>query len=161
MTTYEHSFATRTTKQTDYAVLKLINGEEIIAKLVTSSTNDITLSDPVQIHRITSPIGNEMIRCSYWLLFNTCNEVTVQKTHVVFFAQDVSKNTIRHYELFLKHADHGDVDENLGEIMDQAEEQLKKAQAAALHVLEESDENDIEDDIDSPHLIRPAANTIH
>ena len=54
----------------EYAVLKLVNGEEIIAKVVTSSTNDITLSDPVQIHRITSPIGNEMIRCSYWLLFN-------------------------------------------------------------------------------------------
>ena len=91
MTTYEHSFATRTTKQTDYAVLKLVNGEEIIAKVVTSSTNDITLIDPVQIHRITSPIGNEMIRCSYWLLFNTCNEVTVQKNHVVFTAFAVAK----------------------------------------------------------------------
>ena len=144
----------------EYAVLKLVNGEEIIAKVVTSSTNDITLSDPVQIHRITSPIGNEMIRCSYWLLFNTCNEITLQKNHVVFCAQDVSKNTIRHYELFLKHAGHGDVDESLGELMDQAEDQLKKAQAAALQVLEK-DDDDIEDDIDSPHLIRPAANTIH
>lgn len=62
MTTYEHSFATRTTKQTDYAVVKFTNGEEVIAKVITSSKNDVTLSDPVQIHRIVNHVGHEMIR---------------------------------------------------------------------------------------------------
>lgn len=169
MTTYEHSFATRTTKQTDYAVVKFTNGEEVIAKVITSSKNDVTLSDPVQIHRIVNHVGHEMIRCSYWMLFNDDSNVTINKSHVLTFAQDVSKNTIRHYEMFLKHAKHGQIDENLGEMVDEAEDQLeaekqmKKAQASAFRVMEERGllEDDLEEDIDPAWLIKPAANTIH
>ena len=169
MTTYEHSFATRTTKQTDYAVVKFVNGEEIIAEIVTSSRSEVTLSNPVQIHRIVNPIGHEMIRCSYWMLFNDDPKVTVSKNHIITLAHDVSKNTIRHYEMFLKHAEHGQIDENLGDMVDEAEEkleaekQMKKAQSSAFRVLEEQGllEDDLEDDIDPAWLVKPAANTIH
>ena len=163
MTTYEHSFATRTTKQTDYAVLKFVNGEEIIARVIDSSKNEITLSKPVQIHKIVNPVGHEMIRCSYWMLFNDDPKVTIKKSHVITFVQDVSKNTIRHYEMFLKHAEHSQIDENLGDQVDEAETEMKKAQAAAFRALEEQGllEDDLEEDIDPLYLIKPAANTIH
>ena len=169
MTIYEHSFATRTTKQTDYAVVKFVSGDEVIAKIVTSSRNEVTLSNPVQIHRIVNPVGHEMIRCSYWMLFNDSPTVTIKRNHIITFVQDVSKNTIRHYEMFLKHAEHGQIDENLGEMVDEAEEQIeveeqmKKARTSAFRVLEEQGllEDDLEDEINPTYLIRSSANTIH
>ena len=169
MTTYEHTFKKPQGVRMEYAVVKFTNGEEVIAKVITSSENDVTLSDPVQIHRIVNHVGHEMIRCSYWMLFNDDSNVTIKKSHIITFAQDVSKNTIRHYEMFLKHAEHGQIDENLGEIVDEAEDQLeaeeqvKKARATAFRVLEERGllEDDLEEDIDPAWLMKPAANTIH
>ena len=71
--------------------------------------------------------------------------------------------------MFLKHAEHGQIDENLGDMVDEAEEkleaeeQMKKAQSSAFRVLEEQGllEDDLEDDIDPAWLVKPAANTIH
>ena len=73
---YQHTF-----KEADYAIIKLVNGEEVIAKLVDSTKHNITVTDPVQIHRLLSPIGNEMIRCSYWMLFNDSPKA-VSYTHL-------------------------------------------------------------------------------
>ena len=77
---YQHSF-----KRAEYAVIKFVNGEEVIAKVIESSKHDITVTDPVQIHRLLSPVGNEMIRCSYWMLFNDSPKVVIQKNHVLTF----------------------------------------------------------------------------
>ena len=153
----------------EYAVLKFVSGEEVIARVITTSKNEVTLSSPVQIHRIVNPVGHEMIRCSYWMLFNDDPKVTIKKNHIITFAQDVSKNTIRHYEMFLKHAEHGQIDENLGDMVDEVEEQMeegeqvKRARSSAFRVLEERGllEDDLEEDIDPAWLIKPAANTIH
>ena len=160
----------------DYAVVKFINGEEIIAKVVTASKDEVTLSDPVQIHRIVSPVGHELIRCSYWMLFNDGPEVTVNRNHVITFVQDVSKNTVRHYEMFLERAEHGHVDQSLGEVVDDTEQEMKeveqnlrnadaRARSAAFRLLEEQgvfeEDMDLEEEINPVHLIRPTANTIH
>jgi len=149
----------------DYAVVKFINGEEIIAKVVTASKDEVTLSDPVQIHRIVSPVGHELIRCSYWMLFNEGPEVTVNRNHVITFVQDVSKNTVRHYEMFLERAEDGHVDQSLGEVVDDTEQEMKRARSAAFRLMEEQgvfeEDNDLEEEINPVHLIRPNANTIH
>lgn len=154
---YQHTF-----KEADYAIIKLVNGEEVIAKVIDSSKHDITVTDPVQIHRLLSPIGNEMIRCSYWMLFNDSPKVVIQKSHVLTLAQDVSKNTIRHYELFLKHSSHNEVDENLGEMLEQAEQEFKKQIMERRQSEMEAEEFDLdEDDINPLYLDRSSSNTVH
>ena len=78
------------------------------------------------------------------------------------FAQDVSKNTIRHYELFLKHSSHSEVDENLGEMLEQAEHEFKKQIMARRQSEMEAEEFDFdEDDINTLYLNRSSSNTVH
>ena len=69
-----------------YAVFKLMNGDEIIAKVIDESKETIKLYQPVQIHRIMSPIGHEMIRCSYWMLFNKKPEVMIERQNIITYA---------------------------------------------------------------------------
>ena len=104
-----------------YAVFKLMNGDEIIAKVIDEKDNKIKLFNPVQIHRHMSPIGHEMIRCSYWMLFNKSPEVIIERQNIVTYAEDVNNNVIKHYEFFLKHADQQELDHDMGDIIDQAE----------------------------------------
>ena len=79
MTIYEHTFKKPKGENMQYAVFKLMNGDEIIAKLIDQDKKTVKLYDPVQIHRVMTPVGNEMIRCSYWMLFNKSPEVTLDR----------------------------------------------------------------------------------
>ena len=40
-----------------YATFKLMNGEEILGKLITMTDEEIVINEPVQIHRIVGDIG--------------------------------------------------------------------------------------------------------
>ena len=86
------------------AVLKLMNGDEIIATIDHIDEQIVTVTNPVQIHRVMTQYGTEMIKCSYWLLFNKNPTVTIDRYNVLTYAEDISDKVNRHYEFFLKNA---------------------------------------------------------
>ena len=136
-----------------YAVFKLMNGDEIIAKVIDEKDNKIKLFNPVQIHRHMSPIGHEMIRCSYWMLFNKSPEVIIERQNIVTYAEDVNNNVIKHYEFFLKHADQQELDHDMGDIIDQAEREYERRMKKYDEIESKVDELDL--------LTTPANTTIH
>ena len=136
-----------------YAVFKLMNGDEIIAKVIDESKETVKLYQPVQIHRVMSPIGHEMIRCSYWMLFNKSPEVIIERQNIVTYAEDVNNNVIKHYEFFLKHADQQELDHDMGDIIDQAEREYERRMKKYDEIESKVDELDL--------LTTPANTTIH
>ena len=136
-----------------YAVFKLMNGDEIIAKVIDESKETVKLYQPVQIHRVMSPIGHEMIRCSYWMLFNKSPEVIIERQNIITHAEDVNNNVIKHYEFFLKHADHQELDHEMGDIIDQAEQEYERRMKKYDEIESKVDELDL--------LTTPANTTIH
>ena len=136
-----------------YAVFKLMNGDEIIAKVIDESKETVKLHQPVQIHRVMSPIGHEMIRCSYWMLFNKSPEVIIERQNIITHAEDVNNNVIKHYEFFLKHADHQELDHEMGDIIDQAEQEYERRMKKYEELEAKVDEIDL--------LTTPANTTIH
>ena len=70
-----------------YAVLKLMNGDEIIAEVLEDNKDTYKVSQPVQIHRHVTHIHQEMVRCSYWLLFSESEnpEVVIDKRNVLVY----------------------------------------------------------------------------
>ena len=87
-----------------YATFKLMNGEEILGKVITMTEKEIVINEPVQIHRLVSggDMGQEYVRCSYWMLFSNNPTVTIDIRNVLAYAEDLHPGTIRHYETFLK-----------------------------------------------------------
>ena len=136
-----------------YAVFKLMNGDEIIAKVIDESKETVKLYQPVQIHRVMSPVGHEMIRCSYWMLFNKSPEVIIERQNIITHAEDVNNNVIKHYEFFLKHADHQELDHEMGDIIDQAEQEYERRMKKYEELEAKVDEIDL--------LTTPANTTIH
>ena len=136
-----------------YAVFKLMNGDEIIAKVIDESKETIKLYQPVQIHRVMSPVGHEMIRCSYWMLFNKSPEVIIERQNIITHAEEVNNNVIKHYEFFLKHADQQELDHDMGDIIDQAEQEYERRMKKYDEIESKVDELDL--------LTTPANTTIH
>jgi len=114
------------------AVLKLMNGDEIIAEVLKDEEDSYTISQPVQVHRNISPVNTEVIRCSYWLLFSDSSTIKIEKKNVLVFSKDINKSVIKHYDYFLKNAEFGIIDQEsdrvdrLEEIVERAEQEYKK-----------------------------------
>ena len=51
-----------------YATFKLMNGEEILGKLITMTDEEIVINEPVQIHRIVGDIGQEAVSYTHLTL---------------------------------------------------------------------------------------------
>jgi len=138
----------------EYAVFKLMNGDEIIAKVMEEDKHSVTLFNPVLISRVITPVGHEMMRCSHWMLFNENPSVVVERHNILTYAKDVSSNAIKHYDFFLKHADHNEVDHDMGEMVEAAEQEYRRRMKKYDKI--ETEVDDIED-----VLIAPANTTIH
>ena len=118
----------------DCAILKLMNGDEIIAEVLKDEEDSYTISQPVQVHRNVSPINTEVIRCSYWLLFSDSSTIKIEKKNVLVFSKDINKNVVKHYDYFLKNAEFDIIDhehesdrvDRLEEIVERAEQEYKK-----------------------------------
>ena len=118
----------------DCAILKLMNGDEIIAEVLKDEEDSYTISQPVQVHRNVSPINTEEIRCSYWVLFSDSSTIKIEKKNVLVFSKDINKNVVKHYDYFLKNAEFGIIDhehesdrvDRLEEIVERAEQEYKK-----------------------------------
>ena len=139
----------------DCALLKLMNGDEIIAEVIKDEKDSYTISQPVQVHRNISPVNTEVIRCSYWLLFSDNKEIKIEKKNVLVISKDINKNVVKHYDYFLKNAEYGVIDQEdridrMDEIVERAEEEYKK------RMLDGDDEPSLKD-----LLYKTANTTIH
>jgi hypothetical protein len=87
-----------------YGVIKLISGEEVITEYKICPDNIVELTDPVVIHKQSSPIG-PMLGCSHWLLFNKNNTVRIKSDRIVALIPDLEDNALRHYLHFVQTKD--------------------------------------------------------
>jgi len=142
----------------EHAVIKLMNGEEIVAKIIIEDDETIKLSEPVQIHRIISGVGHEVIKCSHWLLFNKNPEVSLEKKHILLRVNDINETVLTHYNYFIKHSKNSHLenyqpDNNL---LDRAkriyhDQQMRRAE------MENNMEHD--DDLEAEEYLRNVSNT--
>lgn len=85
----------------NYAVVKLLNGEELIA-MVEESPNptEIILHKPVLVNRNNTDIGPYM-QVSHWLMFTKHNKATIKKANVVALEYELEDNAIKSYRDFV------------------------------------------------------------
>ena len=140
-----------------HAVIKLMNGDEIVSEVGVENNDTIKLLHPIQIHRIISPAGYEVVKCSLWLLFSESPEVTLDKKHIMLMVNDINENVLSHYDYFIKHArnkelEHVQPDEN---IIDRAERIYKEQQLHRKNL-----EDDMEqEDLNLEEYLRNVSNT--
>ena len=128
-----------------YATYKKMNGEEILGKLITMTEEEIVINEPVQIHRVVGDIGQEVVRCSYWMLFSNTPTVTISRQNILAHAEDLHPGTIKHYEAFLKYQqEHShELDENDGERLELIKQELKKRMNKPKHDLDKQLEQEL------------------
>ncbi len=85
----------------NYAVIKLLNGEELIA-MVEEAPNptELILHKPVLVNRNNSSIGPYM-QVSHWLMFTKNNKATIKKQNVVALEYELEDNAIKSYKDFV------------------------------------------------------------
>ena len=128
-----------------YATFKLMNGEEILGKLITMTEEEIVINEPVQIHRVVGDIGQEVVRCSYWMLFSNTPTVTISRQYILAHAEDLHPGTIKHYEAFLKYQQEHthELDDNDGERLELIKQELKKRMNKPKHELDKQLEQEL------------------
>ena len=85
----------------NYAVVKLLNGEELIAMVEESPTpTEIILHKPVLVNRNNTDIGPYM-QVSHWLMFTKHNKATIKKANVVALEYELEDNAIKSYRDFV------------------------------------------------------------
>ena len=122
-----------------------MNGEEILGKLITMTEEEIVINEPVQIHRVVGDIGQEVVRCSYWMLFSNTPTVTISRQNILAHAEDLHPGTIKHYEAFLKYQQEHthELDDNDGERLELIKQELKKRMNKPKHDLDKKLEQEL------------------
>lgn len=87
-----------------YGVIKLISGEEVISQYDITPDKFVELTNPVVIHRQSTPIG-PMLACSHWLLFNKQNSIKIKSDRIVALIPELEDNALRHYLNFVQSKD--------------------------------------------------------
>ena len=141
----------------EYAVLKLMNGDEIIAEIIEDNKDTYKVSQPVQIHRHMTPVHQEMVRCSYWLLFSQKPEVVIDKKNVLVYSGDINQNVVKHYEYFKEHAEYDVI--YTDDFTEKAEQEFKEEMTKRVRqkLDEEGDDGSTLRDL----ILSPANTTIH
>ena len=85
-----------------HALVKLMNGEELITKVLNDDGAYFTFKDPVLMYRHLTPDGQTWVQCSHWLLFNKVSTIKIHKDRVLALVGDLHENVIINYENFLK-----------------------------------------------------------
>ena len=85
-----------------HALVKLMNGEELLTKVINDDGSHWTFEDPVLMYRHIAPDGMTWIQCSHWLLFNAVSIVRIHKDKVLTVVDDLHDNVVANYEHFLK-----------------------------------------------------------
>jgi hypothetical protein len=139
-----------------HAVIKLMNGEEIVAEVFNEDNDTIKLCEPVQIHRVITPNGYEMIKCSHWLLFSNKPEILLEKKHILLMVNDINEKVLTHYNFFIKHAKNKGL-EHHGDFVERAEQIYKEQQLQRQEMIEDGDMEQA--DLNFEVLLRNTANT--
>ena len=113
--------------------------------LETMTEEEIVINEPVQIHRVVGDIGQEVVRCSYWMLFSNTPTVTISRQNILAHAEDLHPGTIKHYEAFLKYQQEHthELDDNDGERLELIKQELKKRMNKPKHDLDKQLEQEL------------------
>lgn len=84
-----------------YAVIKLINGEEIIAKVEPApNPTEIIIHKPVLVNRNNTNQGPYM-QVSHYLMFSKYNKATIKTKNIVVLEYELEDNAIESYNDFV------------------------------------------------------------
>ena len=139
-----------------HAVIKLMNGEEIVAEVIIEDNDTIKLCEPVQIHRVITPGGYEMIKCSHWLLFSNKPEILLEKKHILLMVNDINEKVLTHYDYFIKHSKNKGLQHH-GDFIERAEQIYKEQQLQRQEMIENGDMEQA--DLNLEEYMRNASNT--
>lgn len=84
------------------SLFKLINGDEVLAKIVEHDSEHYLLEDPVQMYKNVAPNGMTWIQCSHWLLYSESSLVEVEKRNVIATISDLNQDVVKNYEEFIQ-----------------------------------------------------------
>tara|TARA_Y100000310_G_C20362906_1_gene659830 strand:+ start:241 stop:723 length:483 start_codon:yes stop_codon:yes gene_type:complete len=100
MVTYKHNFSPT------HAIVKLVNGDELITTITKKTDAGITIAKPAQVLRIMMPTGQAMIQCANYLIFNNSNpHITINWQQIIYVTEDIDSEVIQHYDSFISNMD--------------------------------------------------------
>ena len=124
MVTYKHNFSPT------HAIVKLVNGDELITTITEKTDNGITITKPCQVLRVMMPTGQAMIQCANYLIFNNKNpQITINWRQIIFVTEDVDSEVIQHYNSFVKNLENQSWSHEHTGFLDDEEEFWARAQS--------------------------------
>ena len=85
---------------TEPALIKLITGEQLVARVQDNNDGTVTLFDPLLIERMAGWRGTQMV-VSDWIPFAKEAFITISTDKIVAFKYGLEDNAIRNYEQFI------------------------------------------------------------
>jgi hypothetical protein len=92
-----------------HAIVKLINGDELITNIVERTDSEITIDKPAQVLRMMMPTGQAMVQCANYLIFNDPERtnLTIDRRQIIYMTEDIDSEVIKHYNTFVQSLDSG------------------------------------------------------
>ncbi len=108
-----------------HAIVKLVNGDELITIITEKTEDGITIAKPAQVLRIMMPTGQAMIQCANYLIFNNNNpHVTINWRQIIYVTEDIDNEVKKHYDSFVKHMHDDNIMSHEFEEQDESEHRL-------------------------------------
>ncbi len=80
-----------------YVILRLVNGEQVMAVLQYESKETVEIENPMVIRTFVNPeAGSEHITAAPWSRFSSNQSISIQKSHVIFI-KNLHQQLIPHY----------------------------------------------------------------
>ena len=114
-----------------HAIVKLVNGDELITTITEKTEDGITITKPCQVLRVMMPTGQAMIQCANYLIFNNNNpNITINWRQIIYVTEDIDNEVIQHYNSFVESLeDNGWHHEHHGPMLADEEEFWARAQS--------------------------------
>ena len=116
---------------TEPALIKLITGEQLVARVQDNNDGTVTLFDPLLIERMAGWRGTQMV-VSDWIPFAKEAFITISTDKIVAFKYGLEDNAIRNYEQFINNpvVDNNEyTEEEIKEALDTLPEILQRMQS--------------------------------
>lgn len=84
----------------DPALIKLVTGEQLVARVQDNNDGTVTLFDPLLVERMAGWRGTQMV-VSDWLPFAKEAFITISTDKIVAFKYGLEDNAITNYEQFV------------------------------------------------------------
>jgi len=116
---------------TEPALIKLITGEQLVARVQDNNDGTVTLFDPLLIERMAGWRGTQMV-VSDWIPFAKEAFITISTDKIVAFKYGLEDNAIRNYEQFINNPvvnNNEYTEEEIKEALDTLPEILQRMQS--------------------------------